>query len=79
MTPLLSVRDLAVSCGIKGQGSGRRTIFSGVSLTVESGKLVAVVGANGSGKSGSQGCTAGMTIRRTDTQGNFHTVFFFST
>ncbi|MBR5734839.1 MAG: ABC transporter ATP-binding protein [Desulfovibrionaceae bacterium] len=51
MTPLLSVRDLAVSCGIKGQGSGRRTIFSGVSLTVESGKLVAVVGANGSGKS----------------------------
>ncbi len=51
MIPLLSVRHLVLSCGLGGRRSGRRTVVSGVSLTVERGKLVAVVGANGTGKS----------------------------
>jgi ABC-2 type transport system ATP-binding protein len=50
---VLSVEDLQVR-------RGRRTIFSGVSLHVNAGEIVALVGPNGCGKSTLMGAVAGL-------------------
>jgi ABC-2 type transport system ATP-binding protein len=53
LSPVLSVEDLQVR-------RGRRTIFTGVSLHVDAGELVALVGPNGCGKSTLMGAVAGL-------------------
>jgi ABC-2 type transport system ATP-binding protein len=53
MSPLLEVRGLTA-------GYGRTTVLEGLDLSVEAGELVAVVGANGTGKSTLLRCLASL-------------------
>jgi ABC-type multidrug transport system ATPase subunit len=54
---LLVVRDLAVR-------RGGKTVFTGVNVRARRGEIVALVGANGCGKSSLMGCVAGLFAPR---------------
>ncbi|MBQ3386691.1 MAG: ABC transporter ATP-binding protein, partial [Eggerthellaceae bacterium] len=53
MAPLLEVKDLSF------RYTSDRTIFSGVSFTVEKGEIFTLLGPNGAGKSTLLNCIAG--------------------